>query len=242
MSDTLTPPDTFTLADALALADLATYLGRAARVEDGSVRVIATGGVLAVYSAVLYPKGLLDESPTVLGLRTFALNRGEEFDAVVPIASLTTRLERLEAVQADGAPSGVGQARSEPITVTLPMRVNTVTWAAISPPRGGWIPAGGIFASALDMVARAGIEEIAHAVPSGVGEQIVHKVRSQVWGREIPALEHVPAGAGFAALSLGFLQEGVEETVTVFETGPWTRLTTKRGHVLVKRKAWSIAR
>lgn len=232
MSDTLTPPDTFHLADALALGDLVTYLGRAARVEDGSVRLIATSGVLAVYSAVLYPKGLLDESPTVLGLRTFALSRGEEFDAVVPIASLMTRLERLSA-----AYSG-----DEPITVTLPLRVNTVTWAAISPPRGGWNPAGGIFSTALDVVARAGIDEIAQAIPEGVGEQIVHKVRSEVWGRTIPNLEHVPAGASFAALSLGFLPVGVEETVTVFETGPWTRLTTKRGHVLVKRKAWSIAR
>jgi hypothetical protein len=237
MSDTLSPTDTFTLADPLDLSDLATFLARATRVDDGSVRLIATGGVLAVYSAVLYPKGLLDESPTVLGLRTFALSRGEEFDAVVPIASLMTRLERLIAAQ-----DAAGQVAAAAITVTLPMRVNTVTWAAISPPRGGWSPAGGIFASALDMVARAGIEEVAQAVPAGVGEQIVHKVRSEVWGRTIPNLEHVPAGAGFAALSLGFLPDGVEETVTVFETGPWTRLTTKRGHVLVKRKAWNMAR
>lgn len=232
MSDIPAPPDTFTLADAQALGDLATYLGRAARVEDGSVRLIATGGVLAVYSAVLYPKGLLDESPTVLGLRTFALSRGEEFDAVVPIASLMTRLERLRTAQ----------SADEPITVTLPLRVNTVTWAAISPPRGGWSPAGGIFSTALDTVARAGIDEIAHAIPEGVGEQIVHKVRSEVWGRTIPELEHVPAGASFAALSLGFLPVDGEETVVVFETGPWTRLTTKRGHVLVKRKAWNLAR
>jgi len=244
MSDTLTPPDTFTLTDALALSDLATYLGRAARVEDGSVRLIATGGVLAVYSAVLYPKGLLDESPTVLGLRTFSLSGGEEFDAVVPIASLVTRLERLAAAVAAVAAAAVaaGEPKEMPITVTVPMRVNTVTWAAISPPRGGWSPAGGIFSSALDMVARAGIEEVAQAVPEGVGEQIVHKVRSEVWGRTIPNLEHVPAGAGFAALSLGFLPENEDETVTVFETGPWTRLTTKRGHILVKRKAWNLAR
>jgi hypothetical protein len=237
MSDMITPSDTFTLADALALADLMTFLGRAARVEDGSVRLTAIGGVLAVYSAVLYPSGLLDETPTVLGLRTFELTRGEEFDTVVPIASLMTRLDRLAAEQ--GIPGYDFQA---PVTVSLPIGVNTVTWAAISPPRGGWIPAGGIFASALLRVTRTGIEEIARAVPSGVGEQIVHAVRSQVWGREIPNLEHVPAGAGFAALSLGFLPEGSDETVTVFETGPWTRLSTKRGEVLVKRKNWSLAR
>jgi hypothetical protein len=52
--------------------------------------------------------------------------------------------------------------------------------------------------------------------------------------------EHLPAGAGFAALTLGFL--GEDESVPVYETGPWTRLSTKRGHVLVKRRAWSLSR
>jgi hypothetical protein len=50
----------------------------------------------------------------------------------------------------------------------------------------------------------------------------------------------VPAGASFAGLSLGFL--GGDDPVRVFETGPWTRLTTQRGHVLVKRRAWSLRR
>jgi hypothetical protein len=62
-----------------------------------------------------------------------------------------------------------------------------------------------------------------------------------VWARPIPGLEHVPAGAGFAALSLGFLGSA-EESVQIFETGPWTRLTTRRGHVLAKRRAWTLAR
>ena len=54
---------TFTLPDVASLGDLRTYLGRAARVEDGSVRLIADSGVLAVYTAILYPVGLLDELP-----------------------------------------------------------------------------------------------------------------------------------------------------------------------------------
>ena len=41
------------------------------------------------------------------------------------------------------------------------------------------------------------------------------------------------------ALGLGFLGD---DEVRMFETGPWTRLTTLRGHVLVKRKAWTLAR
>ncbi len=222
---------TFTLLDPLALEDLRTYLGRAGRVEDGSVRLIAGGGILAVYAAVLYPAGLLDESPTVLGLRTFALPQLEEFDVVVPLGSLLQRMERADA---ESTPS-------QPVTVSLPMQVNSVTWAAISPPRGGWVALDAIESSRLNAVAREGIHEVAESIPDGTGEQIVHRVRSEVWGRPIRGAEHLPTGAGFAALTLGFLGEE-EESVPVYETGPWTRLSTRRGHVLVKRRAWTLSR
>jgi hypothetical protein len=221
----------FTLQDSLALDDLSTYLSRAGRVEDGSVRLIATSGVLAVYVAVFYPSGLLDESPTVLGLRTFSLPEREAFDVVVPVGSLLQRLTNKKSEVTDVA---------APVTVTLPMQVHTVSWAAISPPRGGWTPLPGTSSRLLDEVARAGIDAVAGAIPTGTGEQIVHRVRSEVWGQPIRGLEHVPAGAGFAALSLGFLSG--DEDVQIFETGPWTRLTTKRGHVLAKRRAWTLAR
>jgi hypothetical protein len=222
----------FTLQDSLSLDDLTTYLSRAGRVEDGSVRLIAGNGVLAVYVAVFYPSGLLDESPTVLGLRTFRLTETEAFDAVVPVGSLLQRLQNRRNDVTDAA---------DPVTVTLPMQVHTVSWAAISPPRGGWTPLDPTSSSVLDAAGRAGIDEVATAIPTGTGEQIVHRVRSGVWGRPIPGLEHVPAGAGFAALSLGFLGP-TEEPVQIFETGPWTRLTTRRGHVLTKRRAWTLAR
>jgi hypothetical protein len=220
----------FTLADSQTLEDLQVFLARAARIEEGSVRLIAGSGVLAVYVAILYPVGLLDESPTVLGLRTVALvpnadGAPDTFDAVVPVRSLLARIETAVAAKSP--------------TISLPMEVNTATWAAISPPRGGWVGSATTIAHTLDAAARAGIDEVAAAIPTGTGEQIVRKVRSEVWSRPIPALEHVPAGAGFAALSLGFLGE---DEVRVFESGPWTRLTTQRGHILVKRKAWTLAR
>jgi len=239
---------TFTLQDSLALGDLHVFLGRAMRVEDGSVRLIAGSGVLAVYVSVLHPAGLLDESPTVLGLRTFALTSreptGEEaltgqvpepdaFDVVVPVRSLLARVEALLESAAAADPS-------EGITVRLPMTVNTVTWAAITPPRGGWHTLPGTESIVLDAVARRGIEEIAAALPENTGEQIVRRVRTEIWGRPIDHLDFVPAGAAFAALSLGFLGEG--DAVSIYESGPWTRLTTKRGHVLVKRRAWTVAR
>lgn len=222
---------TFSLVDSHSLSDLSLYLGRAQRVDDGSVRLIAAAGVLAVYVAVLQPSGLLDESPTVLGLRTFAVDDSDEFDAVVPVRSLLGRLAGLEEniLDLDAA-----------VTVTLPMQVNTVTWTAISPPRGGWKELEEADSAVLESTARSGIEEVATAIPTGTGEQIVRRVRSEVWGRPIQGLEYVPAGAAFAGLSLGFL--GASASVRVFETGPWTRLTTAAGHILVKRRAWSLLR
>jgi hypothetical protein len=219
----------FSLVDSLSIDDLSTYLGRAGRVEDGSVRLIAGSGVLAAYTAILYPAGLLDESPTVLGLRTIALaDRESTFDAVVPVRSLIERLKRFQGQQVDG-----------PIEVTLPIEVSTVTWAGISPPRGGWKKVSEATGDIFERAARAGIDEVAAAVPTGTGEQIVHRVRSEVWGRPIPEVEHLPAGAAFAAFSLGFLGEP-HEVVPVYEAGAWSRITTRRGHVLVRRRAWSL--
>lgn len=223
---------TFTLTDSLALGDLHVFLGRAMRVDDGSVRLIAGSGVLAVYVSVLHPAGLLDESPTVLGLRTFAVLEADSFDSVVPVRSLLMRVEgQIEAAKAQS------DAR---VTITVPMEVNTVTWAAISPPRGGWQNRDATDDATLEAAARAGIAEIAEAIPTGTGEQIVQRVRTEVWGRSIDGLDFVPAGAGFAAFSLGFLGQG--DAVSIYETGPWTRLTTRGGHVLVKRRAWSLSR
>ena len=42
-------------------------------------------------------------------------------------------------------------------------------------------------------------------IPTGTGEQLVQRVRSEVWSRPVEGLELVPTGAGFAAFSLGFL-------------------------------------
>ncbi|TYL50705.1 hypothetical protein [Agromyces mariniharenae] len=219
-----------TLADSLALGDLHTYLQRAGRVEDGSVRLIAGNGILAVYTAILYPRGILDESPTVLGLRTFELVDTEDFDIVVPMRSMVERIERAKAQLPD-------DDESRFVSMTRPPEVNTVTWAGISPPRGGWRALGEADAAALESAARAGIDEVAAAIPTGTGEQLVQRVRSEIWGRGIDGLEYVPTGAAFAAFSLGFLGD---DPVRLFETGPWTRLTTRRGHVLVRRKAWTL--
>lgn len=220
----------FTLADSLSLGDLHTYLQRAGRVEDGSVRLIAGSGILAVYTAILYPRGILDESPTVLGLRTFSLVDTDDFDSVVPMRSLVERIVRARGELAE-------DDESRPVTMSRPPEVNTVTWAGISPPRGGWRPLGQTDAATLEAAARAGIDEVAAAIPAGTGEQLVQRVRSEVWGRGVEGVEYIPTGAAFAAFSLGFLGE---DEVRLFETGPWTRLSSRRGHVLVRRKPWTL--
>lgn len=225
----------FSLVDSLAVADLQTYLSRAARVEEGSVRLIAGSGVLAVYTAILYPRGLLDETPTVLGLRTFATGAEVTFDVVVPIRSLLDRVARVrESAEAAGESDGA------PLEIRLPLEVSTVTWAGISPPRGGWRAVGETTSELLQSLAQAGVAEVAEAVPTGTGEQLVQRVRAEVWGRPIEGLEYIPTGAAFAADSLGFL--GDDTPVTIHETGTWTRLTTRRGHTLVRRASWSLRR
>lgn len=217
----------FSLVDTFAVTDLQVYLSRAGRVEDGSVRLIAGTGVLAVYTAILYPHGLMDRIPTVLGLRTFATDPAVSFDAVVPSRSLLDRLARV----ADGA------SEVDPIRVSVPLEVSTVTWAGISPPRGGWLRVGATSKAVLETAAKAGIDEVAAAIPTGTGEQLVQRVRGEVWGRPIDGIDFVPAGAAFAATSLGFLDDAA---VPIYETGPWTRLTTRSGHILVRRPPWTL--
>ena len=216
------------LPDETALSDLRTYLSRADRIDRASARLIAGGGVLAIYTAVLHPGGLLDETPTVLGLRTVRIRIDQQLDAVVPIASLVARLDSAVPDPEDGT-----------VLIGIPAEVATVTWAGVAPPRGGWQEVAATAAGSLEEIARSGIVEVAETIPADAGEAIVRRVRAEVWGRSIPDLEHVPAGAAFAAHSLGFLGEA-EEAIPVYETGPWTRLSTARGHVLVKRRGWSL--
>jgi hypothetical protein len=212
----------FVLADSPSLGDLKVFVGRAARLDQGSVRLIGGSGVLAVYTPVIHPRGLLDNTPTVLGLRTFALADSAQFDAVVPVRALLDRLALLSVtVNAD----------SGPVEVTLPPAESSPAWVGISPPRGGWSGAGTVGVDLLDRTAHEGIAEVAAAVPTGLGEQLVHRVRSQVWGRPIPGTDPaLVAGIAFAATSLGFIRD--DDPASVYLSGSWTRVSTRRGHVL----------
>ncbi|MEB4616613.1 hypothetical protein [Leucobacter sp. M11] len=205
------------LGDAASLEDLRVFLERAERFGDGAVRVIANAGVLAVYTATQTPVGILDDTATVLGLRTFALAEGSvEADTVVTPRSLLDRIARLDP--------------SQPV-LPLPEVTTTAAWAGVLPPRGGWAPTGAIDAASLASVAEAGITRVAEALPTDPGEALVTKVRRSVWGAEIAP--GVPASAAFAAQSLGFLG-GEEPSLPWYRSGAWTRITTSRGHVLFR--------
>lgn len=217
------------LPDADALADLATFIGRALRADpDGAVRLVATGDVLAAYVSPLHGGG-----PVVLGLRTMRLARASDLDATVLLAALADRLSALTETQEAGDPDGV--AFEVPVRQSAP-----VAWAGISPPRRGWEPVAALEARWLAARAASGIAEVVTGAPAGSGAAAVAALRARIWGRpltdELPGL---PVGAAFAAEVLGFLDAA--QPVAVLRRPPWWRLSTSHGHVLTRRPGLSLA-
>ena len=217
MSDVLT--QSFRFADPRDLADLRTYATRAKAIDDGAIRLQAAGSVLAAYVCVLRPRLLGESTPTILGLRTMALAEPASADVTVPLSAVLDRL-----------------ARAGENDVELPVPPTTVTesWAGVSAPRSGWEPVGSIADADLRSAAEAGISEVAGIVPDKPGALIVNNARAAVWGRELPGGGGLPAGAAFAALTLGFL--GGDEQ-KLFRAGRWFRLSGSRGHVLARTGA-----
>lgn len=208
---------TFSLESDSARRDAVQFLERAARVNNSAARLIADGATLQVYVGVLFPRGLLDTTPTVLGLRVFRLVEASEFDVVVPIESLVHRLQ-----------VGVEQGES---TTRVPAEVASLQWAAITPPKDGWRRRLGVSAEALTGAAARGVAAVAEAVPGSIGEAVLQKVRSEVWGSMIPDHKRIPAGAAFAADALGFVGDS---SLTVHTLDNWLRVSSKAGYVLVK--------
>ena len=196
-------------------ADLRIFVTRGRSLdEDGAIRLQADGTVLAAYVGVLPGRGLMGDG-AVVGLRTMRLAAPARVDSTVSLAALADRLARETT---DG--------------LELPPFSVQTAWAALTPPQGGWEPVGSLDAGALVEVARAGIAEVAHGAPAGAGGHAVTDLRQRVWGRLTETVPPVPAGAAFAAYALGFL--GESERCDVVAHGRWTRLSSPRGHVLVR--------
>ncbi|NUU30060.1 hypothetical protein [Arthrobacter sp. C9C5] len=214
MSDVLTQPLQFT--DPRDLADLRTFATRARAIEDGAIRLNASGPVLAAYVCVLRPRLLGEATPTILGLRTVALAAPAELDVTVPLSAVLDRLAR---------------AGADDVEFPVPPMTVTESWAGVGAPRAGWEPLGALPDTVLRLAAEAGITEIAAIIPDKPGALIVNNARATVWGRPLPDAGGLPAGAAFAALTLGFLADGEQ---SLFRSGRWFRLSSPRGHVLVR--------
>lgn len=201
------------LADAESAADALTFAGRAQRFTDEPVRLQASGGVLVMTAAPLAPRGIGDATPTVLALRTLAADPELVCDLAVEASALR-------------------RPSDDPAALQLPETALSPAWAGISPPRTGWAQRGGIDASVLAAKAQGGMAAVAETVPTDAGEDVVRTVRAAVWGASDDELDGLPLGTAFAALSMGFISGA--ETARVLASGPWTRVSFERGHVLVR--------
>ncbi len=242
---------TLTFPDPHGYADLVTLVRRALRADpEAAVRLHATGHLLRAWVAVLPGTGLFGAG-AALGVRGLELaepaGHTGEVDVVCAAAALADRFAR----------DGVGATR-----LSVPPATVYAAWSGSLPAHQGWVAAGQLDALDLQAIARAGIEQIATATrantsagPAQVGARAVAELRSQVWGRPIPAPAAldpasldpagldpagldpavpdgvVPAGAAFAAYVLGFLPTA-GGVVRVLRNGAWVRLSTQAGDVL----------
>ena len=200
-------------ADGRDFADVGTFIGRARQVQpDGVVRLQRLGALLVTTVAVLEGAGLMGEG-TVLGMRVVPVVEGSPVDVVVSIASVADRLARAGAT-----------------TLSVPPVTVQAAWAALSPPRSGWEPAGSLDGADVERIAARGISDVATGTPDGAGGPAVTALRTQVWGAMSDTVPPVAAGLAFGAHVLGFVGEGIPAAVAA--NGRWSRLSTSRGHVL----------
>lgn len=207
---------TIDLGDPRGLSDLGTFVGRARRANpEGAVRLQTMGTVLLTTVAVIEGSGLMGEG-TVLGLRVVPIRPTDDVDVTVSFASVADRL----AHQTDSAVFSV-----PPVTVRAP-------WSGLTPPRDGWEPVGQLAGEVVDSIARQGISDIATGSPDGAGGHAVDALRRRVWGTMSDTVPPIAAGLAFGAHVLGFVVPG--EPAALAAQGRWTRLSTTRGHVLVR--------
>jgi hypothetical protein len=213
VSDLLTR--SFRFADPRDLADLKTFVTRAKAIDDGAIRLQATGSVLAAYVCVLRPRLLGESTPTILGLRTMALAATSTTDVTVALSAVLDRLAR---------------AGEDDVELPVPPSTVTESWTGVGAPRSGWELVGPVSDASLRETADAGMASVAGIVPDNPGALIVNNARAAVWGKEMDE-SGLPAGAAFAALALGFLADGDQK---LYRAGRWFRLTGPRGHVLAR--------
>lgn len=205
------------LGDSRGISDLATFVGRAKQANpEGAVRLQLMGPLLVTTVAVIEGSGLLGEG-TVLGLRAVRVATDGALDTTVALAAISDRLARADATTR---------------TLSVPPAEVRVPWAALAAPRAGWEPVGSLDCEDVDSIARQGITQVAEGTPEGAGGQAVAALRRRVWSAMSETVPPIAAGLAFGAHVLGFTAPG--EQAAVAAHGRWTRLSTSRGHVLVR--------
>ena len=210
--------NTIRFLDQRDIADLASYLTRARKLDDdGCVKFRAFGDILAVYVAPIFSGSLMGDGPTVLGLRTMKIEK-TELDATYTLASIQ---ERLASPAIEG------------MQLELPLASTRAVWSGVTPPRQDWVESGSISQAQISQWAKDGIAEVANTLPSSVGSSIAAKVRLGIWGKTVSLEFHLPGAAAFAMAGLGFMQK--DEEIRVFTAKGWVRLSSAHGHVLSKQ-------
>lgn len=177
------------------------------------MRLQSADGVLVLTSAALAPQGLFDQTPTILAMRIVHADPELSCDLVVDSLS-------------EGA---------SPVELQLPDTGRAPAWAGVAPPRGGWQHVADLPVSVISERAQWGISAVAHGSPEGSGEEAVRTLRARIWGEPDEDLLGLPRGVAFAAQAFGFISG--PEQVRMTESGRWTRLAFKRGHVLSRGPA-----
>ncbi|MDJ1371801.1 hypothetical protein [Gulosibacter molinativorax] len=180
-------PATLTLASAEVRRDLATFLGRAGRIEDAGLRLQEVSGGIACWVPVLRPAGILTNSPLVIGVRGIPAriesteaedHVGDRVDIVVPLRGMLDRLAR--------EPESEAEARR----MLLPTERLRESWTGVTPPLAGWQRTATLSNDILIAVAEEGIAEVGQRA-DGIGQILAEQVRATTWTRTLPELARV---------------------------------------------------
>ncbi|MFD3655776.1 hypothetical protein ACTU45_09950 [Streptomyces sp. 24-1644] len=207
------PVQSLLFADPREAADLAAFLGRLLHYDRAAaVRLQAGGGALAVFGR--------PPSFEVLAIRTARLAATHTFDVTVSAGEL---LESLEESTGSGA---------------VPAPVTGPPWAGVLPPRGGWREQPGLpDPMALRAQLTAAVAEFRtrdEALPEDRRTRAERDlIGREIWSRPV-GTTHLPLRAVHAAQSLGFLRAAPDFPVTLLASGPWLRLRTPFGSVIVR--------
>jgi hypothetical protein len=203
-------------ADPGEAAGLAAFLGRLLRWEkNAAVRIQAAAGVAGIFA-----KPARFE---VLVVRTARLLEPQGPDSLDETVSAGELLE------------GIDESEE---SVAVPHAVTGPSWAGVLPPRGGWQAFAQVPPDAVRAVAAAAVGEFKERAERLAVEkrtrETLDALAEEIWSRPLGKTE-LPLRAAHAAHALGFLAG--EEQLGLLRAGPWLRLRTPAGSVVVRRES-----